>query len=120
MAAMKSAEQMFGREFEERTEFDRRKKRDEDQQAAPPKHSASRSKSSSGGKTSWLRSARTILDFANCSPNSAAYMNQERSQQEEQLVMQEERARERSLDEAMERDRQMALAEMAQKMLRGR
>ncbi len=47
----------------------------------------------------------------------AAYMNQERAAQQEErrLVSFEEQQREASLDSAMERDRQLALAEMAQK-----
>ena len=118
VAAMKSAEQMFGREFEERTEFDRRKQRDEDQQAALAQALGEQ-------KQEQLRWQNKLAQICENDPGlrslqsqlKAAYMNQERAAQQEErrLVTQEELARERSLDQAMERDRQMALAEMSQK-----
>ena len=118
VAAMKSAEQMFGREFEERTEFDRRKRRDEEQQAALAKALGEQ-------KQEELRWSNKLAQICENDPGlrelqsqlKAAYMNQERAAQQEErrLIVQEELQRERSLDQAMERDRQMALAELAQK-----
>jgi hypothetical protein len=118
VAAMKSAEQMFGREYEERVEFDRRKARDEAQQN-------SLARALGEQKQEELRWQNKVSQICENDPMlrelqsqlKAAYMNQERAAQQEErrLVSFEEQQREASLDSAMERDRQLALAEMAQK-----
>ena len=118
VAAMKSAEQMFGREYEERVEFDRRKARDEAQQA-------SLANALGEQKQEELRWTNKVSQICENDPMlrelqsqlKAAYMNQERAAQQEErrLVSFEEAQREAALETAMERDRQLALAEMAQK-----
>ncbi len=118
VAAMKSAEQMFGREYEARVEFDRRKARDEAQHAALAKALGEQ-------KQEELRWQNKVAQICENDPMlrqlqsqlKAAYMNQERAAQQEErrLVTHEEQEREASLDAAMERDRQLALAEMQQK-----
>jgi hypothetical protein len=118
VAAMKSAEQMFGREYEERVEFDRRKARDEAQQA-------SLANALGEQKQEELRWTNKVSQICENDPMlrelqsqlKAAYMNQERAAQQEErrLVAFEEAQREASLETAMERDRQLGLAEMAQK-----
>ena len=118
VAAMKSAEQMFGREYEERVEFDRKKARDESQQA-------SLARALGEQKQEELRWTNKVSQICENDPElralqsqlKAAYMNQERAAQQEErrLVSFEEQQREAALDGAMERDRQLALAEMQQK-----
>jgi len=118
VAAMKSAEQMFGQKYEAQVEFDRRKTRDEAQQQ-------SLANALGEQKQEELRWQNKVSQICENDPMlrelqsqlKAAYMNQERAAQQEErrLVSYEETQRERSLDSAMERDRQLALAEMAQK-----
>lgn len=118
VAAMKSAEQMFGQKYEAQVEFDRRKTRDEAQQQ-------SLANALGEQKQEELRWQNKVSQICENDPGlrelqsqlKAAYMNQERAAQQEErrLVSFEETQRERALDSAMERDRQLALAEMAQK-----
>jgi hypothetical protein len=118
IAAMKSAEQMFGQKYEERVEFDRKKARDEAQQAALAKALGEQ-------KQEELRWTNKVSQICENDPElralqsqlKAAYMNQERAAQQEErrLITFEEQQREAALESAMERDRQLALAEMQQK-----
>lgn len=117
-AALKSAERMFGQQYEERMEFERRKARDESQQAAL-------ASALSKQKKEQLRWQNKVSQICENDPElrelqaqlKAAYMNQERAAQQEErrLIQHEEVSREAAMDQAMERDRQLALQELAQK-----
>ena len=117
-ASLRAAERDFGEKYEERVEFDRRKMRDEEQQAALARAISEKKRSELTWKNKVAQIAENDPGLRELQAQlKAAYMNQERAaqQEEKRLIMLSEAEREHALDAAMERDRQMALSELAQK-----